>query len=97
MLLITQLADGSSSPSNIVFYLHLERARWQSLLTTTQMRFRSVTKTFWLIVYRLLRGTGIRLFFGPENCSQVVAMQKQWGKYDHKKSKVNLQVLMKDI
>ena len=37
MLLITQLADGSLSPSNIALLLCLERARWNSLKTTTQM------------------------------------------------------------
>ena len=35
MLLVTQLADGSFSPSNIAFLLFLERAKWQFLLTTT--------------------------------------------------------------
>ena len=54
MLLVTQLAEGSFSPMNIAFLLCLERAKWQSLITTTQMRFRAVTKKFWLVVYRLL-------------------------------------------
>ena len=35
MLLITELADGSLSPSNIALLLCLERARWNSLKTTT--------------------------------------------------------------
>ena len=56
MTLINQLASGDLSPSNIAFLLCLERARWQSLKTTTQMRFRDVTKKFWLVVYRLLKG-----------------------------------------
>ena len=37
MLLITQIANGNLSPLNIAFLLCLERARWQSLKTTTLM------------------------------------------------------------
>ena len=44
MSLMTQLSDGSLSPLNIAFLLALEQARWQSLKTTTQMRFRPGTK-----------------------------------------------------
>ena len=36
ILLVTQLADGSLSPLNIAFLLCLERAKWQSLKSTTQ-------------------------------------------------------------
>ena len=46
MLLVTQLADGTFSPMNIAFLLCLEHAKWQSLITTTQMKFRAVTKKF---------------------------------------------------
>ena len=62
MLLVTQLASGKLSPLNIAFILCLECARWQSLKSTTQMRFRDVTKKFWLVVYRLLKGKGIVSF-----------------------------------
>ena len=51
MLLVTQLAEDTFSPMNIAFLLCLECAKWQSLITTTQMRFRAVTKIFWLVVY----------------------------------------------
>ena len=63
MLLVTQLASGKLSPLNIAFLLCLEHAKWQSLKSTTQMRFREVTKKFWLVVYRLLKGKGLRFFF----------------------------------
>ena len=59
MTLVNQLASGDLSPSNIAFLLCLECAKWQSLKTTTQMRLRDVTKKFWLVVYRLLKGKGI--------------------------------------
>ena len=62
MLLVTQLASGKLSLLNIAFILCLECTRWQSLKYTTQMRFRDVTKKFWLVVYCLLKGKGIRFF-----------------------------------
>ena len=37
MTLVTSLSDGSLSPTNISFLLCLERTKWQSLKTTTQM------------------------------------------------------------
>ena len=39
MLLVTQSASGKLSPLNIAFILCLERTQWQSLKSTTQMRF----------------------------------------------------------
>ena len=86
MLLVTQLASGKLSPLNIAFLLCLERARWQSLKSTTQMRFRDVTKKFWLVVYRLLKGKGIR-FFG-----QVISKTTTRGNYDPEKSDINFAV-----
>ena len=72
MLLVTQLASGKLSPLNIAFLLCLERAKWQSLKSTTQMRFREITKKFWLVVYRLLKGKGLLFFFWT---------QKLWTSY----------------
>ena len=92
MTLINQLASGDLSPSNIAFLLCLERARWQSLKTTTQMRFRDVTKKFWLVVYRLLKGKGIRFFSGPKNYRQVITSKATRGNYDPKKSDINFAV-----
>ena len=92
MVLIKQLADGSLSPTNIAFLLCLERSHWQSLVTTTQMRFRPVTKKFWLVVYRLLKGKGLRFFSGPKNWGQVTSNEAQRGMYDPKKSEINFAV-----
>ena len=89
MLLVTQLASGKLSPLNIAFILCLERARWQSLKSTTQMRFRDVTKKFWLVVYRLLKGKGIRFFSGPKNYGQVISKTTTRGNYDPEKSDIN--------
>ena len=92
MLLVTQLAEGTFSPMNIAFLLCLEHAKWQSLITTTQMRFRAVTKKFWLIVYRLLKGKGIRFFSGPKNWGQVVSKEAKLGQYDPKSAEINFAV-----
>ena len=92
MLLVTQLAEGTFSPMNIAFLLCLEHAKWQSLITTTQMRFRAVTKKFWLVVYRLLKGKGIRFFSGPKNWGQVVSKEAKLGQYDPKSAEINFAV-----
>ena len=92
MTLVTSISDGSLSPTNISFLLCLERAKWQSQKTTTQMRFRDVTKKFWLVVYRLLKGKGIRFFSGPKKWGQVVSKDAQLGNYDPKCSEINFAV-----
>ena len=92
MLLVTQLASGKLSPLNIAFILCLERARWQSLKSTTQMRFRDVTKKFWLVVYHLLKGKGIRFISGPKNYGQVISKTTTRGNYDPEKSDINFAV-----
>ena len=92
MLLVTQLASGKLSPLNIAFILCLERAQWQSLKSTTQMRFRDVTKKFWLVVYRLLKGKGIRFFSGPKNYGQVISKTTTRGNYNPEKSDINFAV-----
>ena len=92
MLLVTQLASGKLSPLNIAFLLYLELAKWQSLKSTTQMRFREVTKKFWLVVYSLLKGKGLCFFSGPKNYGQVILKVTTRGKYDPDKSEINFTV-----
>ena len=92
MLLVTQLASGKLSPLNIAFLLCLEHAKWQSLKSTTQMRFHEVTKKFWLVVYCLLKGKGLRFFSGPKNYGQIISKVTTRGKYDPEKSEINFAV-----
>ena len=82
MLLVKQIANGNLSSPNITFLLCLEHARWQSLMSTTQMKYRDVTKTFWLVVYLLLKGKGLKFFSGPKNFGQVVSKDTTRGKYN---------------
>ena len=89
---MTQLADGSLSPLNIAFLLCLEHAKWPSLKSTTQMTFGNVTKKFWLVVYRLLKGKNLRFFSGPKNYGQVISKETTKGQYDPKKSEINFGV-----
>ena len=92
ILLVTQLASGKLSLLNIAFLLCLERAKWQSLKSTTQMQFRNVTKKFWLVVYRLLKGKGLRFFSGLKNYGQVITGEAARGHYDPDKSEINFAV-----
>ena len=92
MTLVQSLSDKNLSPINISFLLCLERAKWQSLKTTTQIRFRDVTKKFWLVVYRLTKGKGIRFFSGPKNWGQVVSKDAKLGLYDPRNSEINFVV-----
>ena len=92
MTLVQSLSDGNLSPTNIAFLLCLERAKWQALKTTTQMRFRDVTKKFWLVVYRLLKGKGIRFFSGPKNRGQVVSKEAKLGCYDPSNAEINFAI-----
>ena len=92
MLLVTQIVNGELSPLNITFLLCLKHAKWQSLKSTTQMKYREVTKTFWLTSYQLLKGKGLRFFSGPKNYGQVVSKDTTRGKYDPKQSEINFAV-----
>ena len=56
------------------------------------MRFRDVTKKFWLVVYCLLKGKGIRFFSGPKNYGQVISKTTTRGNYDPEKSDINFAV-----
>ena len=97
MTLIQSLADGNLSPTNISFLLCLERAKWQSLKTTTQMRFRDVTKKFWLVVYRLLKGKGIRISLVPKTGDKLSPRKQSWDYMIPGILKLTLQSLMNDI
>ena len=92
MLLVTHLALGKLSPLNIAFILCLEHTQWQSLKSTTQIRFKDVTEKFWLVVYRLLKGKGIRFFSGPKNYGQVISKTTTRGNYNLEKSDINFAV-----
>ena len=56
------------------------------------MPFRAVTKQFWLVIYQLLKGKGLRFLSGPKNWEQVVNDEAPKGKYNPKKSEVNFAV-----
>ena len=70
MTLVTSISDGSLSPTNISFLLF-----GKSKVAVTKNYNPDVK--FWLVVYRLLKGKGIRFFSGPKNCGQVVSKDAQ--------------------
>ena len=56
------------------------------------MRYRDVTKTFWSIVYRLCKGSGLKFFGGEKNWGQVVRKHSIKSRYSPDLSKVNFAV-----
>ena len=72
MMLIKQVASGDLAANNIVLLLLLDRVRFQETDNTVGMRYRSVTKLFWSVVYRLCKGVGLKFFGGEKNWGQVV-------------------------
>ena len=92
MLLVKQLADKTLPVKNIAFLLCLDRAEWQSLTNTAGMRFREVTKKFWCVVYRLLKGKAIQFFSGSKNWGHIISKISGRGRLDPKKSNVNFAV-----
>ena len=56
------------------------------------MRFRAVTKKFWLVVYQLLKGKGLQFFSGQKNYGQVLSKKTKKGKYNPHHSEVNFAV-----
>ena len=62
MNLIRLLECGKLPADNIVLQLLFHRVRFQTCGNTVSMRYRDVTKTFWSIVYRLCKGSGLNIF-----------------------------------
>ena len=57
---LIRLLECSKLPAdNIVLQLLFDRVRFQTCGNTVSMRYRDVTKTFWSIVYRLCKGSGL--------------------------------------
>ena len=92
MLLIKQLASGEFPANNIVLLLLLDRVRFQETENTVGMRYRSVTKLFWSVVYHLCKGVGLKFFGGEKNWGQVVTRGGKKSHYSPKKSKINFAV-----
>ena len=61
------------------------------------MRYKDVTKTFWSIVCRLCKGSGLKFFGGEKNWGQVVMKQSLKSKHSPDLSKVNFAVPDEEI
>ena len=92
IILVTSLAAGMFDPENIVFLLCLERCHFETLKTTTQMRYRDKTKLFWKLLYKETSGKAIRMASGPKSKGAVVEKISQRGHYDPKEAKANFAV-----
>ena len=92
MNLIRLLECGKLPADNIVLQLLFDRVRFQTCGNTVSMRYRDVTKTFWSIVYKLCKGSGLKFFGGEKNWGQVVTKHAIKSKYSPDLSKVNFAV-----
>ena len=92
MNLIRLMQLGKLPADNIVLQLLFDRVIFQTCGNTVSMRYRDVTKTFWLIVYRLCKGSGLKFFGGEKNWGQVVMKHAIKSKYSPDLSKVNFAV-----
>ena len=92
MLLLDGLKCDKIPMDNIVFLLMLERAKFGWTPNTCGMRYRKVTKTFWSIVYRLCKSTGLKFFSGSKNWGQVVCKESRKSVYHGDMAKINFAV-----
>ena len=92
MLLLDGLKCGNIPMDNIVFLLMLEQAKFGWTPNTCGMRYRNVTKTFWSIVYRLCKSTGLKFFSGSKNWGQVVCKESRKSVYHGDVAKINFAV-----
>ena len=92
MNLIRLLQSGKLPADNIVLQLLFDRVRFQTCGNTVSMRYRDVTNTFWSIVYRLCKESGLKFFGGEKNWGQVVTKHSTKSRYSNDLSKVNFAV-----
>jgi hypothetical protein len=86
------LANGLFDPKNVPFLLSLERAKFECLKSTTQMRYRDTTKLFWKLLKSETTGRSLRFAGGPKSAGAVLAKRSARGKYDPRQSKINFAI-----
>ena len=78
---------------NICYLLFLDLIEWYSKPVTTQMRyFRSETRQFWEVGYRLFKGKFLRFMSGPRNLGQIISGSNQRGRCLPQDSKINFAI-----
>ena len=92
MLLLKLLQSGEFSMDNIVFILLMEWICFQKCQNTVGMRYSDRTKLFWTVVYRLCKGSGLKIFAGPKNWGQVVNKECDKDHYNPSNAKLNFTV-----
>ena len=100
MLLVEQLVTGSLPVTNIAVLSALQRAKLQSLKSTSGMKFHPRYKQFFEVAYKIIKGRGIRLLSGSKHRGQCIQHRVTHGKYPPKLGHINfaipsLQVLSK--
>ena len=87
-----ELASERLSPKNIAILFGLERAYWQTLTSTTNMTYDSITKKWYAICQKLFGTSLINMCSGEKNFGQVICNETTKGNYSPKKSKINFAV-----
>jgi hypothetical protein len=102
VLLVKQLANGSIPPTNMAVMAALERAKLSSLKSSTAMVYDKRWKQFCQVLYRVIKGKGIRYMSGSGHRGQVLKGESRKGVYIPSKGKFNFaipttQILSKGI
>lgn len=83
------LSSGEMSPLEIPVLLCLERAYFQGLKSTTQMKYHHLTKKFFAMGYKLFGNSFLEFCSGPKSYGQVISKQSNKGKFKPHQAKVN--------
>ena len=89
----TLVKDDTFPLDNICYLLFLDLVTWFDQPITSKMRyFRSETKKFWEVGYRLFRGKFLRFMSGPRNQGQIIDGSTSRGNCTPTTSKINFAV-----
>lgn len=89
MNLFEVLSQGKMSALEIPVLLCLERATFQTLSSTCQMKFHPLTKKFFRMGYKLFGNSFLEFCSGPKSYGQITTKQAVRGKFNPELAKVN--------
>ncbi len=92
IVLFTSLAEGYFDPNNITFLLCLERCHFESLKTTTQMRYKDTTKLFWKLLQSETSGKAMHFAGGLKSKGSITGHVSRHGSFAPKDSNTNFAV-----
>ena len=87
-----ELASGRITAKNVAILFGLERAYWQTLVSTTNMTYDVITKKWYAVCQKLFGTSFLNMCIGEKNFGQVICKQSAKGSYDPAKGKINFAV-----